>query len=414
MSDRLNWQPPDWGSYPWPTPPPTAEMAAPPGYGAPPPPPPPPGPARGRAAMGIAMVIALIVGFVGVSTVLSRQGDSPQSGARRAVDLPFVPDFSTTEPPRSGPPTTTPVDSASIAARVEDATVDIATTVGYNNGQAAGTGMIITSSGEVLTNNHVIAGATSITVQINGQGPSYSARVLGTDRTDDIAVLKIENGPSFRTIRAGNPSDLSIGDPVVALGNALGRSGPLTVKTGAVSALDQTATASDPSSGTSETLTGLIQTTAPLQPGDSGGPLVNAAGQVVGMNTAASLRGRFNGTTGLSFAIPITQAMAVAADIRAGRASATVQIGQPGFIGIQVARDLTVTRVVPGMPAEAAGLEPGDRILTVEGQPLATSNALTEALNLHRTGDTVTLTWVGSDGRQESGRMKLVAGPPGN
>lgn len=400
MTDWLRWEAPDAGA-------PTVELTP----VSPPPPPPPPAPARGRAAMALALVVAVLVGFLGVSVALNRRdsGTAERSDGRGL--LPFVPEQPATTPvPPNGSATST--DSASIAAKVEDATVDITTSVGYNSGQAAGTGMVISASGEVLTNNHVIAGATSITVQVNGEGPTYTARVLGTDRTDDIAVLKLEGASNLKTIKTGNPSALSPGDPVVALGNSLGRGGPLTVRTGTISALDQTATASDPSAGTTETLTGLIQTTAPLQPGDSGGPLINGAGQVVGMNTAASLRSRFNGTTGLSFAIPINKAMSVAGDIRAGRASANVQIGQPGFIGVQVSRDLTVTKIIPGMPAEAAGIETGDRILSVEGKSLTTSVSLTEALNLHRTGDTITVTWLDQEGRTQSGKVKLVAAPP--
>ncbi|MGH9278242.1 MAG: S1C family serine protease, partial [Acidimicrobiales bacterium] len=189
-------------------------------------------------------------------------------------------------PPDSSDATnrTIPGDVAAIAAKVTPSVVNITTTLGYQTGTAAGTGIVISSSGEVLTNYHVIDGATKITVDIGGSGSVHTATVLGRARAEDVALLQIQGVSGLKAAQVGDASKVSVGDEVVAIGNALGRGGVPEVTSGTVTALDQEATAHDPSSGTSETLEGLIETNVPLQPGDSGGPLIDSSARVVGMN----------------------------------------------------------------------------------------------------------------------------------
>lgn len=389
-----------------------------PAYRPPLPPPPPPDSWRNGWAPIVMALLTLIVGVLGVGVALDRR---PPTAVPDVATLPTAPttpfEPTPTVPPdpglgrQSGSNTTvtTLPDVASIAAIVRESTVDITTSFGTGN-RSAGTGMILTTTGAILTNYHVVAGSTTITVQVDGEGPSYSGKVVGTSRAEDVAVVQLDDASNLRPIQVGNPSALTVGDTVVAVGNALGRTGPLTVTAGTVTALNQTATAADPSTGTSETLTGLIQSSTPLQPGDSGGPLVNTAGQVVGVNTAASLRNRTGGT-GVAFSIPINRALSIANDIRAGRASSVVQIGQPGYLGVQVTREgAVVTRVVPGMPAEAAGLVAGDRIVAVNDTPVETSIGLTEALATFRAGDTVNLHWIDAGGSRRTAQVKLSAG----
>jgi S1-C subfamily serine protease len=153
------------------------------------------------------------------------------------------------------------LDVSGVAARVDPAIVDINTTL--PNGEAAGTGMVLTSSGEVLTNNHVIDGATDIRVQIGGHGVSYGATVLGYDAADDVALLQINGVSGLATITAGDAGGLAIGDPVLALGNALGRGGTPATAPGSIVALDQTITATDDDGSNPETLRGLIQVEIP-------------------------------------------------------------------------------------------------------------------------------------------------------
>src|SRR6266705_5716268 len=183
------------------------------------------------------------------------------------------------------PGSSTVLTTSQIAARTDPGLVDVVTTLGYQHARAAGTGLVLTSSGEVLTNDHVIDGATSIKVTDVGNGRTYAASVVGYDKSDDIAVLQLKNASGLTTVSLGDSSQVKSGDKVVALGNAGGKGGAPSVAAGKVTALNQAITASDEGGGSAEHLTGMIETNANIQPGDSGGALVNAAGQVVGINT---------------------------------------------------------------------------------------------------------------------------------
>jgi S1-C subfamily serine protease len=171
--------------------------------------------------------------------------------------------------------------------------------------------------------------------------------------------------------------------------------------------------------GLSEQLRGLIRTNAPLKPGDSGGPLLNASGRVIGVDTAAS-SGFVLQAASQGFAIPINRALTLARQIEAGRMSATVHIGSTPFLGISVASDdqgqgvagALVANVVSGLPADQAGIVPGDTITALDGQPVGSYQQLSAALLRHKAGDTITLTWVDQDGLEHSASVTTVAGPP--
>jgi putative serine protease PepD len=223
---------------------------------------------------------------------------------------------------------------AAIAAVVDPAVVSITSqitvTETYGGGfgsyseteKAEGSGMIITPSGEVVTNNHVVAGATSITVTIGGGTKSYRATVIGTDATKDIALLQIQGVSGLPTVTFGNSAQVAVGDSVVAIGNALALGSTPTVTTGIVSAENRTITAENDSGGT-ETLNGLLQTDAAINPGNSGGPLVDSAGQVIGMDTAAA-SDEETGTTAqdIGFAIPSNEIVAEIALLQRSAATA--------------------------------------------------------------------------------------------
>ncbi len=206
-----------------------------------------------------------------------------------------------------------PSDVNAIASKVDPGLVDVNTTLGYQQEQAAGTGIVLTSNGVILTNNHVIDGATSIQVTDVGNQKTYTASVVGYDRTKDIAVLQLHNASGLQTARLANSSNASVGQQVVGVGNAGGTGGTPSAAGGTVTALNQSITASDEGDGTSEQLSGLIQTNANIQPGDSGGALVDTSGQVLGVDTAASdgysfqYNGQSSGNQG--FAIPINTAL---------------------------------------------------------------------------------------------------------
>jgi S1-C subfamily serine protease len=235
-----------------------------------------------------------------------------------------------------------------IASKVDPGLVDVVTTLGYQGGAAAGTGMVLTPTGEVLTNNHVIDGATSIKVTDVGNGRTYPAKVVGYDKPHDVAVLQLAGASGLQTVTLGSSAPRT-GQKVVALGNAGGKGGTPSVAAGHITGLDQAITASDESAGAAERLTGMIGHNADIQPGDSGGPLVNTYGEVIGMNTAGSSSSPRTGfqpqpgqsqpgqsqPTTQAFAIPITTASSIASQIEAGTPSSTVHIGRTAFLGVE-------------------------------------------------------------------------------
>jgi S1-C subfamily serine protease len=293
--------------------------------------------------------------------------------------------------------------------------VDIFTTLGYANGSAAGTGMIISSSGEVLTNNHVIRGATTFRVVDVTTNRSYSATVAGYDVADDIAVLQIQGASNLHTIPLGNSSKLKTGQAVVARGNAGGRGGLPSIAPGSITRLHQQIVAQD-DQGNAETLTNLIETDANVQPGDSGGPLFNAKNRAIGIVTAGSTTYRFQTTGGLGYAIPINRALVIARQIEAGKASATVHLGGTAFLGVQI-RDnpgggTLIEGVVSGSAAEAAGLVPGDVITSLNGTTVNTSSDLQTGVLALTPGVTVPIGWTDATGVAQTGQITPTSGPP--
>jgi S1-C subfamily serine protease len=314
--------------------------------------------------------------------------------------------------------------TAQITSLVSPALVNINTTLGYQRGAAAGTGIVLTGSGEVLTNNHVIEGATSITATDVGNGRTYRARVVGYSEQSDIAVLQLQGASGLKTATLGSSASVRVGQQVVALGNAGGKGGAPSVVTGTVTALGQDITASDQATGTSEQLTGLIRTNAGIQAGDSGGPLVNTSGQVIGMNTAASSGFRFTDPAGTgsqaqtqAFAIPVSRAHATADAIEAGRSSATIHLGATAFLGVGLGRTggqgAGVMQVVAGSPAASAGLVPGDVIQSLGGRQITSPPDVQSAMVRYHPGDRVSITWTDQLGQSHTATVVLATGPAG-
>jgi S1-C subfamily serine protease len=228
-----------------------------------------------------------------------------------------------------------------VAKKVSPGIVDVISQPAYQSGTLEGTGMILSSNGLVLTNNHVIEGTNSVTAKLaNGTSTTYGVTVLGTDATHDVALLKLTGATNLTPVPLGNSNTVKSGDAVVALGNANGQDGPPAVVSGHITRLNQSIKASDQGAGTLENLQGMLETNAPIISGDSGGALANTAGQVIGMNTAANSTPNAAGGPGTSmgFAIPINRALKIARQIAAGHAVAGIQIGLPAFLGVTVAR----------------------------------------------------------------------------
>jgi S1-C subfamily serine protease len=331
-----------------------------------------------------------------------------------------------------------PGNATQIAQQVDPGIVDVNTVLGDSNERAAGTGIVLTPTGEVLTNNHVINGATQISVTDIGNGQTYQADVVGYDRSDDIAVLQLVNASGLKTASIGDSGKVTLNQQVVAIGNAGGVGGTPSVAGGTVTDLNQSITASDDSDGTSEQLTGLIQVNANVQPGDSGGPLVNTAGQVIGIDTAASAGTQIQASqSGAGFAIPINKAGNIGKQIFAKQASANVHIGATAFLGVKVSSGAQngggqggaqngggngnfgnggvagadVQAAVPGTPADQAGLTDGDVITTLNGKAIASSDALTTALQAFHPGDSITLGWTDVQGQTHTATLQLGTGP---
>ena len=307
-----------------------------------------------------------------------------------------------------------PGDPELVALQAEPSVARIDTVVDYQQAYGIGAGIVLSPGGEVLTNYHVVQGANRIDVTVAGR--RFPAELIGYDRRKDVAVLQLLGAFGLPTAQIGDSAALHPGDPVVALGNAGGTGAPLTREIGTLTAFDRTVNAEDELTGSSDEINGLFEFAAPVRAGDSGGPVVNAAGQVVGMTTAASVNFRM-GPGGKGFAIPINDAMAVAGQIRARIPSDSVHIGPPTLLGVGVRTaqrpngGVIVQDVLRGGPAEAAGMRPGDLLTALDGTRLDSARTLTLVLDRHYPGDVIDLTWLDRTGRQHTGKAVLTAGP---
>jgi S1-C subfamily serine protease len=247
-------------------------------------------------------------------------------------------------------------------------------------------------------------------------------------------VLQLHGASGFQTVSIGNSSNVSVGESVVGIGNAGGTGGTPSAAGGSVTALNQTITASDDGDGTTEQLSGLIESNADIQPGDSGGPLVDTSGQVLGIDTAASAGYSFQSGQsggGSGYSIPINEATTVAKEIEAGQGSSTIHIGLTAFLGVLVAptsssgggyggfggggsqeSGVSVSGVVTGDPANEAGITTGDVITAFGGSAVDSPSALTTALVPHRPGDKVQITWTDTSGQSHTATVQLASGPP--
>jgi S1-C subfamily serine protease len=349
-----------------------------------------------------------------------------------------------------------PSDISAIATKVDPDLVDINTNLSYEDEQAAGTGMVLTSSGEILTNNHVIDGATSISVTDVGNGKTYSANVVGYDRTSDVAVVKLVGASGLKTVSTSSGT-AAVGQAVVGVGNAGGTGGTPSAAGGSITAMNQSITASDDGGGNSENLSGLIETNAGIEPGDSGGSLVNTSGQVLGMDTAASEDTSYTDSASQGYAIPIATALSIAKKIEDGDASTALHIGATGFLGVSVESSSSagtgstggsggfgtggdggfgsggsgfgsgtgssggsgtttsgavVEGTLSGSPAAQAGLVEGDVITGLNGSTVNSSTDLSNLLVGYHPGDTVQLQWTDQSGQTHTASVKLTSGPP--
>jgi S1-C subfamily serine protease len=388
------------------------------------------------------LVVAALAASAGVGTTLAVQHTSSAvAAASRMPDAAAAQDRPAM------------MNDEAVYDEVAPGIVDVSANLQYLGETAEGTGFVINAAaGLVLTNNHVIDDATSVTVTPVASGKSYQAKVLGYDRSDDVALLQLLGVTGLKAVTIGDSAHLTLGTPVLAIGNEAGEGGPPTVAPGVISSLDRTIDASDQSSGLSETLHDMLQTNADIRPGDSGGPLANAAGQVIGIDTAAG-----GGTVYSGYAIPMNAARSIASRIYAGHASPVIRIGLPAFLGALVpasssadprrqARDeqrqagsvisadraciTGDTAVVPatiaparsgalvdgvlcGTVATSAGLFAGDVITSIGGRAVTTPGSLTTIIDRYRPGSQAPLAWVSPGGSVHTALVTLSVGPVG-
>ena len=317
------------------------------------PPPPPAVPPRAvarhqRESRRTALTALAVACFLVAAALVGYTMGADQGGSNTAVSsFPSaqqqIPDFSGGTSGSTGSSSSngqqSSIDVNSIAAKVSPSIVNLTSTL--DQGEAAGTGIVVSSSGLVLTNNHVIAYSNDLQAEIGGDGEEHPAKVLGYDIQNDVALVQIEDVSGLPVASLGNSSDLQVGDAIVALGNAGGKGGSPSVVSGTVTALDQQITAADQDGSNAETLSDLIQIDANIQPGDSGGPLVDAAGDVVGMNAAASSGNGGFGFGGQNanegYAIPVEDAMEIAQAIKSGDGTDTIHVGgRRALLGVSV------------------------------------------------------------------------------
>ena len=307
---------------------------------------------------------------------------------------------------------------AQVARLVTPGVVIINSTLGDQNAIAAGTGMILTADGEILTNNHVIDGATSITVTVVNSGRRYDADLVGTSVANDVALLKLRDASGLTVAPFAASDAVTNGTSVVAIGNA-GGTGTLSVVSGTVTSTAQSITASDANGTSSERLSGMIEVQALIRAGDSGGPLANRSGKVVGMDTAASeTRNTKSTEPTYGFAIPINRALAIAQGIRSAGPSAT-PVATRGYLGVEVQGSdpqnnpggAVIVGVTPHSPAALAGLQAGDTITDVDGQTVTSGESLTQTLQGTKPGQGVRVGWTDSSGQRHYATITLASGP---
>ena len=313
--------------------------------------------------------------------------------------------------------------SPSTASGDQTGLVLINTEVEFGTAEAAGTGMVIDSDGIVVTNHHVVAGSTDVTVTDPATDQTYTAEVLGYDATTDVAVLQLDGASGMATITA-DTDPVVVGQQVTSVGNAEG-GGQLVSSTGQITATSQNITVTE-DDGTTADLTDLIAVNATMVPGDSGGALLDSDSEVVGMNVAGSSNTR---VSSVGYAIPISSVLQVADTVLAGTTTDTVSLGRTGAIGIQVSAQAAIARtgwgsqsigsqdgvyivgVIEGGPADLAGVTSGSTLTSIDGESVASQADLSAILAAHQAGDRVSVTWTDSSGTSHTATLTLTEAP---
>jgi S1-C subfamily serine protease len=425
--------------------------------------------ARRRRTLLTYLTVAVVAAAVGAGltgyalhssqSAPSSAGGAPRGGVGNPGDFPGFPSGGSS----ARHSVNSPAERSAVNA-VRPGLVQISSTLSYQGSQAAATGMVISNDGLVLTNNHVITDTTKLYATVLASNKRYTAKWLGYDSTDDVAVIKLIGAHNLRTVPLGNSNTVQLNDKVIAIGNAYG-AGRFPAVVGKITGKGRTITASDSGAATKETLHGMLQTNAGIVQGDSGGPLANISGKVIGMNTAAATGSFGDSTQNVGFAIPINKALHIARQIISGKSSAQVQIGSTGFLGVLVPAGQASTSTDPqqqrqrqikqdqgssgfpvqpappvclqnqegagvpahvapvpsgaliigelcGTPADKHGIVAGDVITSVGGHKISSPKQLTGVMLKFRPGESVKVTWADVHGNSHTDSLDLVQAPP--
>lgn len=349
----------------------------------------------------LAVLLSLISGFIGgviATQVNESSGSSTDEPYTQVTAAPVVSDAEASD--ISG--------VAQAAQRVANSVVTISSSVdgGLTEGEATGTGVVVTSGGEILTNAHVVEGASEVRVRFAGDTEPVIAQVLAADSGNDLALLKV-NATGLTAATFAKPGSVRVGDQVVAIGYALALDGGPSVTTGIVSALRRTIFTE------SGALNSLIQTDAAISSGNSGGPLVNMRGEVVGINTAVARGDTNSSANNIGFAISVDEVLAVLEQLR-NQASGDAR--EEGFLGVSLEPRVDggvgsiISTVQAGSPAQEAGFVVGDIVLAVDGEPVNGQAGLVAAIRDRSPGDSITIELV-RDGERLTLTATLVARP---
>ncbi len=342
-----------------------------------------PSPRRGRRSLALAAFAAIAIAAGTAGGAIAGHEATNTNPAAATTSPAANGGFNTTS---ASPSPAVKTDVSDLISKTLPGVVSIS--VVLDGGQAAGTGFIITTDGEIATNAHVVADATKIDVAFS-DGTSASAKVLGVDRTDDLAVIKVDK-TGLTALPLGNSTDLRIGEPVVAIGNALALTGGPTATEGIVSALDRTIDTND-----GEHLTHLVQTDAAINPGNSGGPLLTLDGKVVGINSAGS-----QDAQNIGFAIAIDTAKPIVAQLQQGKTVTKAYLGvsttpidatTAARSGVDIDHGLLVVDVAGESAASAAGVQPGDVIVSINGTATNDNTTLGDVIRQTGAGKVVHL-----------------------
>lgn len=351
------------------------------------------------------LLVTLLVGFIGgvIGTQVSNNWDL-SIGSQSSVRTSNSPLVTSEVSPDDASIGDTVI--AQVANAMSDSVVTISSSIddGMSTGEATGTGVVLTSDGEILTNAHVVADATEVHVRFAGETEPRLAKVLASDPGNDLALLKIE-ATDLKPATFAQPGTIRIGDGVIAIGYALDLDGGPTVTSGIVSALKRTIITE------SGALNGLIQTDAAISSGNSGGPLVNFRGEVVGINTAVARSDANSAANNVGFSIAVDELVPVLEQLRS---QANGQAREEGFLGVGLAertdggQGAIITSVQPNSPASLAGIRENDIVLSVDGEPIDGQAGLVAAIRDASPGQTVEIELF-RDGKRVSVKAKLVA-----